>query len=229
MKRLLTLLIILTLLLSLTGCGEDRTYMLHDGLCTIEATAETAANYVWRCSFSEAGIVEQVESDISSGLDYTGYSATTSFTFRGLKAGTVDVYFSYLQEYEGGSLSGITRFYELTVDESGAITNCLQLGNTVGSNKRLFAYLKATVDEGYGWEAVNWDENVLTVGRTGAEQDTDKSKPGVFWEVFYFNTLSEGFSEVEFALKDPDGNVVHSVTYELHVDDELVATVKLPG
>jgi len=229
MKRLLTLLIILTLLLSLTGCGEDRTYMLHDGLCTIEATAETAANYVWRCSFSEAGIVEQVESDISSGLDYTCYSATTSFTFRGLKAGTVDVYLSYLQEYEGGSLSGITRFYELTVDENGNITKCLQLGNTLGSNKRLFAYLKANIDDGYAWEAIEWDAEVLTIGRTGAEQDTDKNQPGAYWEVFYFNALAEGVSDVQFVLRDPNGEVVHMVTYEVHVDNELTATVKLPG
>ena len=114
-------------------------------------------------------------------------------------------------------------------DENGNIVECLQVGNTVGSNKNLFAYLKANVDEGYAWEAVNWNTDVLTVGRTGAEQDTDKSQPGVYWEVFYFNPLGEGVSDVEFALKDADGNIVHSVIYELHVDESLVATVKLPG
>ena len=229
MKKFFSVLLILILLVSLSGCGEDRTYSLHDGLCTIEATAETAANYVWNCSFSEDGIVEMTENDVSSGIDYTGYSATTTFTFKGLTAGTVDVYLSYMQDYEDGSLSGVTRFYTLTVDENGNIIECLQVGNTVGSNKNLFAYLKANVDEGYAWEAVNWNTDVLTVGRTGAEQDTDKSQPGVYWEVFYFNPLGEGVSDVEFALKDADGNIVHSVIYELHVDESLVATVKLPG
>jgi len=229
MKKCIVLLLTILLLCSLSGCGEDQTYTLHDGLCTIGATAETAANYVWHCSFSEDGIVELTESDLSTGIDYTGYSATTSFTIKGISAGTVDVYLSYLQEYEGGSLSGITRFYELTVDENGNITKCLQLGNTLGSNKRLFAYLKANIDDGYAWEAIEWDAEVLTIGRTGAEQDTDKNQPGAYWEVFYFNALAEGVSDVQFVLRDPNGEVVHMVTYEVHVDNELTATVKLPG
>ncbi len=229
MKKPVTLLIALLMLLSLSACsGADQTYRLEDGGCTIELITEMAPNYTWKCSFSEEGIVRQTSSEESNGVDYTGRSSVTTFAFEGVREGTVDVYFSYLQDMENGAYSGITKFYTLTVDEDGNITSCVQMGNTLGSSEKMFAYLKADTDAGYHWKAEEYDSELLTIGRTGAEQDSDKSNPGIHWEVFYFNISDMCETDVTFALYDPDGEVVQRVTYTLRVADTLVTTVRLP-
>ena len=228
LKRVSACLFVLILVL-LSDCGEDVTYQLNeDGTCRITVSAENAANYEWVPGFSVEGVAEITGSDVaSSGLDFTGYSSSYWCEFRGVSQGTTDVLLNYRQIYEGGSYSSITRLYELQVDADGRIFACTQYADTLGNGGNLYAYLKCNPGEGYNWNAVSWDEEILSVNRTGSEEDTDQRFPGNVWQVFHFAQKAEGDSVVVFELTDGDGNVTHTVAYLLHIVSGVTPTCVL--
>ncbi len=219
MKKWLACLMVFLLLLC-SGCGEDVTYQLNEnGTCRILITAENAANYEWVVDYSQDGIVILDDSGFAgTGLDFTGYSSSYWYMFRGISNGSTDVLFNYRQTYEGGSMSAITRLYELRVDADGRITACTQYANTLGSSGNLYCYLKCNPSEGYNWEAASYDEEIVSVNRTGAEEDTDPRFPGQVWQVFHFDPQADGEPIVVFYMKDASGNVVHTIAYQLHLE-----------
>ena len=226
MKKRWIALAVVFILLFLSGCGEDVTYQLNEnGTCRILITAENAANYEWVVDFSRDGIAELEDSGYSgTGLDFTGYSSSNWYLFRGVSQGSVDVLFNYRQTHEGGAMSAITRLYELQVEDDGRIIACTQYANTLGSSGNLFCYLKCNPAEGTNWEAAEYDPAFLSVNRTGAEEDTDPRFPGQVWQVFHFDPQADGDTVAVFHLTDAQGKVIHTIAYQLHLETGVTPT-----
>lgn len=229
MKHLKTaaILVLIVLLMLLSGCGGDVTFQLRNGECTIYLTEQTAANYEWTCAVSRDGIVQLEEHGLKTDtLGMVGFNASTFFRFTGLRAGDTDAYFSFEQTYENGSTSASTRLYELHADENGSITSCFQRAATVTTTDALCPFLRVDKDGGYSWNIGEYDENIMTVYSGGSERETDKSLPGWCWEYFRIVDKAEGVGNASFYMTDPDGEVVKTVTYEVHVSEDGTTTCR---
>jgi predicted secreted protein len=93
---------------------------------TVELDGNRSTGYSWTYTMEPDGIVQEVSSEYrtaSGTANRAGAGGVFVFTFEGINPGSAELHFSYVRPWESGVDPAKTKYYKLTVDESGKITS----------------------------------------------------------------------------------------------------------
>lgn len=131
MKRktiaVLTGIMAILIMTALAGCAVTEGTGISAGKGTIAIKANPTTGFDWYYTADNEGIIKLTKDDYSSdspGL--VGGGGVHSWTYEGVKQGTVKLTFKYYRSWEGESTAIETRLYTVTVGDNGMITNITQ-------------------------------------------------------------------------------------------------------
>ncbi|NLD19548.1 MAG: protease inhibitor I42 family protein [Clostridiales bacterium] len=128
MKKLITLILSLIMILVFTACGDmgadDSDYNDSVETLTVELDANPTTGYTWGYNKSSEGIIKITENYVKGRDDeeVVGACGKSVFTITGIKEGDVTVIFSYGPQWEGWTKDAEVKTYELHVDSDLAIS-----------------------------------------------------------------------------------------------------------